>query len=65
MKFGLRTPSWKRSWAARTSWRRALAAKTRMPRGWGWIRNPHKALYNRIYNRSTFSLGRLLTWIFG
>lgn len=65
MKFGLRTPSWKRSWAARTSWRRRLAARTRMPRGWGWITNPRKAAYNRIYNRTTFSLGKLMKWIFG
>jgi low affinity Fe/Cu permease len=24
----------------------------------GWITNPRKAAYNRIYNRTTFGLGR-------
>lgn len=23
------------------------------PRGWGWLTNPKKAAYNRIYNRTT------------
>lgn len=23
------------------------------PRGWGWITNPRRAAYNRIYNRTT------------
>ena len=23
------------------------------PRGWGWITNPKKAAYNRVYNRTT------------
>ena len=25
----------------------------RAPRGWGWITNPKKAAYNRVYNRTT------------
>jgi hypothetical protein len=31
------------------------------PRGWGWLTNPRKAAYNRVYNRTTidlFALGR-------
>jgi len=23
------------------------------PRGWGWLTNPKRAAYNRIYNRTT------------
>jgi hypothetical protein len=23
------------------------------PRGWGWLTNPRKAAYNRVYNRTT------------
>jgi hypothetical protein len=23
------------------------------PRGWGWLTNPKKAAYNRVYNRTT------------
>jgi hypothetical protein len=28
------------------------------PRGWGWLTNPKRAAYNRIYNRTTVGLGR-------
>jgi hypothetical protein len=24
-----------------------------VPRGWGWLPNPRKAAYNRVYNRTT------------
>ena len=27
--------------------------RLRAPRGWGWITNPKKAAYNRVYNRTT------------
>jgi hypothetical protein len=26
--------------------------------GWGWITNPRRAAYNRIYNRTTVGLGK-------
>jgi hypothetical protein len=29
------------------------------PRGWGWLTNPKRAAYNRIYYRTTFGLGDL------
>ena len=58
MKIGLRIPSLKKRLAARTSparWaRQSLGLKA--PRGWGWLTNPRKAAYNRIYNRTTFGL---------
>lgn len=31
----------------------------KMPRGFGILTNPKKALYNRIYNRTSFSIARL------
>ncbi len=56
MKFGLRIPSLKKRIAARTSparfVRHSLGLKA--PRGWGWLTNPKRAAYNRIYNRTTF-----------
>lgn len=60
MKFGPRRPSWKKSIAARTSLKRAVRHRLglKAPRGWGWVTNPKKAAYNRIYNRTTFSLLR-------
>jgi hypothetical protein len=30
------------------------------PRGWGWLTNPKKAAYNRIYNRTTVGCGTFL-----
>lgn len=33
------------------------------PRGWGWLTNPKKAAYNRVYQRTTFSLRDLLSWL--
>ncbi|MGO9245771.1 MAG: hypothetical protein ACLPT4_02560 [Verrucomicrobiia bacterium] len=61
MKFGLRTPSLKRRIAARTSWKRYVRHSLgfKAPRGWGWVTNPKKAAYNRIYRRTTFSVDDL------
>jgi hypothetical protein len=30
------------------------------PRGWGWITNPRRAAYNRVYSRTTVSFWSLL-----
>jgi len=55
MKFGFRTPSLNKRIAARTSWKRVVrhSLGVKAPRGWGWLTNPKKAAYNRIYNRTT------------
>ncbi|MBK9002199.1 MAG: hypothetical protein IPM35_41295 [Myxococcales bacterium] len=60
MKFGFRMPSLKKRIAARTSWKRAVRhrAGLKAPRGMGWLTNPKRAAYNRVYNRTTFGLGR-------
>lgn len=58
MKWGPRKPSLKGMIAARLSparfIRHSLGLKT--PRGFGWMTDPKKALYNRIYSRLTFSI---------
>jgi hypothetical protein len=41
-----------------------LSAKTRAPKGWGWLTNPKKAAYNRLYSRRTISLGSLFSRLF-
>jgi hypothetical protein len=66
MKFGLRRPSLKRRFAARTSWKRAVrhSLGVKAPRGWGWFTNPKRAAYNRVYSRTTFSLDKLLRLLF-
>lgn len=60
MKFGMRTPSFKKSIAARTSVRRYVrhSLGVKAPKGWGWVTNPRKAAYNRVYSRTTFSAGK-------
>ena len=58
MRFGIRRPSIKGMISSRLSparfVRHSLGLKT--PRGLGWVTNPKKALYNRIYRRVTFSI---------
>lgn len=55
MKFGFRVPSIKKRIAARTSPKRFIRQSLglKAPRGWGWLTNPKKAAYNRVYNRTT------------
>jgi hypothetical protein len=62
MKFGMRKPSWKKMLSARTSGKRVVRHKLgfKAPRGWGWLTNPKKAAYNRIYSRTTFSIWDLI-----
>ncbi len=66
MKFGIRKPSLKKSIAARTSWKRMLRHNLglKMPRGGGWLTDPKKAAYNRIYSRTTISFWSLLRKLF-
>ncbi|MEI6190344.1 MAG: hypothetical protein WCP61_07965 [Chitinophagia bacterium] len=68
MKFGIRTPSLRKSIAARTSIKRVVRHNfgLKAPRGFGWITNSKKALYNRIYNRTSFSIfkgGSIFRWL--
>ncbi len=55
VRFGFRVPSLKKRISARTSVRRAIRhrAGLKAPRGWGWVTNPKRAAYNRVYSRTT------------
>ncbi len=55
MKFGYRKPSLKKRISARTSYKRYLRHNLglKAPRGYGWLTNPKKASYNRIYNKTS------------
>lgn len=55
MRFGFRIPSLTKRLAARVSINRVLRHQLglKAPRGWGWLTNPKKAAYNRIYNRTS------------
>ena len=61
MKFGIRKPSIKKSISARTTGRAKRSIKKAIipgygKKGSGWIKNPKKAAYNKIYNKTSFSI---------
>lgn len=66
MKFGFRKPSLKKRISARTSLKRQIVhrAGLKMPRGYGWVRDPKKYAYNKVYNRTTFDLFEWLKKLF-
>jgi hypothetical protein len=55
MKFGFRKPSLSKRIAARTSVKRAVknSLGLKAPKGWGWLTNPKKAAYNKVYNKTS------------
>ncbi len=55
VRIGFRIPSLKKRFAARTSLKRAVRQRLGLKalRGWGWVTNPKRAAYNRVYNRTT------------
>lgn len=60
MKIGMRKPSIKRSIKARTTGKiKRKVKKAVIPgygkKGTGWIKDPKKAAYNKLYNKTTFS----------
>lgn len=61
MKYGMRTPSLKRSISARTTGQLKRSVKRVLipgygKKGMGWIKNPKKAMYNKVYHKTTFSI---------
>ena len=61
MKFGFRTPSLKKSISARTTGRLNRAIKRAIVPGYGkkgigMISDPKKALYNKIYKKTTIGI---------
>ncbi|MCY7155340.1 hypothetical protein MK543_05035 [Streptococcus gallolyticus subsp. gallolyticus] len=65
MKVGFRKPSFKKSLKARTTskWKRQTK-KAVIPgygkKGTGWLKNPKKAAYNKVYHKTTFGLSDIL-----
>ena len=60
MKFGMRKPSIKKSISARTKGKvKRTVKKAVIPgygkKGTGWIKDPKKAAYNKVYNKTSFS----------
>lgn len=55
MKIGFRIPSITKRIAARTCIKRVVRHNLglKAPRGLGWVTDPKKALYNRVYSKTT------------
>ena len=66
MKIGMRKPSLKKKISAKTSLKRQVVhrANLKMPRGYGWIRNPKKYAYNKVYNKTSFDIFKVLKKLF-
>lgn len=61
MKLGFRKPSLKKSIKARTTGKVKRKMKSSIDptygkKGVGWVKNPKKAAYNKVYNKTTFGL---------
>ncbi|MCC3381078.1 hypothetical protein ACFQ5D_22620 [Paenibacillus farraposensis] len=66
MKYGPRKPILNKRITVRTSLKRQIVHRSglKMPWGWEWIRDPRKAAYNKVYNRSTFDIFKVLGKLF-
>ena len=65
MKFGIRKPSIKKSLKARTTGRLKRTMKKAVnpfygKKGFGFINNPKKAIYNKVYNKTTVDSRKLI-----
>ncbi len=60
MKFGMRKPSFNKSFKARTTGKAKRTLKRAIIPGYGkkgmGILHPKKALYNKVYKKTTFSI---------
>ena len=61
MKFGIRTPNLKKSFKARTTGKLKRGLKKSIcpwygMKGIGWLKNPKRAAYNKVYKKTSFSI---------
>jgi len=66
MRFGIRKPSLKKRISARVGIRRQIVhrAGLKMPKEYGWLRNPKGYAYNKVYKRTSFDVTKLLKKLF-
>ncbi len=66
MKFGIRMPSIKKSIGARLSPKKIIkdTLGLKMPKGTAILTSPKKAVYNKIYNKTSFNPFSLLKKLF-
>lgn len=65
MKIGMRKPSLKKSLKARTTGKLKRQIKRAVipgygQKGMGWIKNPKKAAYNKLYHKTTFGINDIV-----
>lgn len=65
MKIGMRKPSIKKSIKARTTGRAKRAVKSAVnplygKKGMGWVNDPKKAAYNKVYNKTTVGVNDVI-----
>ena len=61
MKFGMRKPNLKKSVKARTTGKLKRQVKSKVnpvygKKGTGLVRDPKKAVYNKVYKKTSFSI---------
>lgn len=66
MKIGIRKPSLKKRISAKTSVKRQVVHRVgvKVPRGTGLARNPKKAAYNKVYNKTSFDIFKIFKKLF-
>lgn len=69
MKIGFRKPSLEKSISARTTGKLKRKIKSSInplygKKGMGWINNPKKAAYNKVYNKTSVGLKNLFGGLF-
>lgn len=65
MKIGVRKPNLKKSFKARTTGKMKRKLKKSInplygKKGIGWVNNPKKAMYNKVYNKTTVGVSDLV-----
>ena len=70
MKYGMRTPNINKRISARTTGKITRAMNKAVnplygKKGMGFINNPSKAVYNKVYNKTTISVDKIINGIFG
>lgn len=65
MKFGFRIPNLNKRIAGRTSLKRYVRQNLGFKAPIGWVTNPKKAPYNRVYNKTTSGCMVLLMLLLG
>ena len=70
MKYGMRTPNINKRISARTTGKITRTMnKVVNPlygkKGMGFVNDPGKAVYNKVYNKTTISADRIINGIFG